>query len=777
MNSDPFTCIQSRFAIAGGVLAVILCAASASAQKFEHKERHLGPTGLFGVTSPKDIRIVKVAAGSPADGILKPGDVIVAAGGKPFQQQTRRQFAEAIDMAEGKEAGGVLRLKLADGRELDVKLPVIGSYADTAPFQCTKTEAIITRAADHLVKTRKFGRGDMNIGLLGLLATGEPKYIEVVREVIHAAPWAKPDLSLTLDKYARTAWSWGYTTLLLCEYYLLTQDEYVLPAIREYSVAIASGRDAAGLWGHGMATRDLNGGQLHGRLPGYAVMNQSSLPCFISLLLADKCGIRHPEIQAGIEQTHTFYADFIGKGTLPYGVHNPNARSFNNNGMSGLAAVAFSLKGNREGSEFFSRMCVAGHQTQEQGHTGHFFSQLWTGPGANLAGQEAHSAFFHENRWLHTLNRSWDGGFTYDCSEYNGANYSYRGLSDSGSHLLNHCLPRRKLFITGRDADPSIHLTREQIKETISLASLDMKTLPDEELLARFGHPLPKVRHEAVSLLQKRPHQLLGEIQKMVIQGDGQTRLSALQYFGNQCAQEQSAAALDDLKAVLQDPSASMETRAAAAEAISFHGEAAYPVYQDMLALLAAEKPDDPLGRIDESLGSSLVMLSANPYEEGLITNKELFYTAARKLLQHRRAGGRASGGKLIAHIPREDLPRVADLLLHIIADEDRSYHAYHNLDPQTQAISVLANNRIEGGIEAAFAILDSPVGKYGFKVRMLMEVLPKYGAAAKPYLPRLREMNAEGRFAKPWAAMIQSIESATDDGELIPLNSLKSDS
>jgi hypothetical protein len=59
----------------------------------------------------------------------------------------------------------------------------------------------------------------------------------------------------------------------------------------------------------------------------------------------------------------------------------------------------------------------------------------------------------------------------------------------------------------------------------------------------------------------------------------------------------------------------------------------------------------------------------------------------------------------------------------------------------------------------------------------MLMEVLPKYGAAAKPHLPRLREMNTEGRFAKPWAAMIQSIESATDDGKLIPLNSLKSDS
>jgi len=442
--------------------------------------------------------------------------------------------------------------------------------------------------------------------------------------------------------------------------------------------------------------------------------------------------------------------------------------------MSGLAAVAFSLKGNRKGAEFFSRMCVAGHQTQEQGHTGHFFGQLWTGPGANLAGNEAHSAFFRENRWLHTLNRSWDGGFTYDCSEYNNANYSYRGLSDSGSHLLNHCLPRRKLFITGREADPSIHLTAEEIRETIALAELDMKKLSDGELLARFGHPLPKVRHEAVWTLRERPHKMLGQVRKMMRHRDTEARLSAIGYFGYQCPPEQAAEALDDLAKILSDRSEDLQIRAAAASSVSFHGEAAHSAFPEMLALLVAEKPDDPLGRIDELVGASLVTLCPNPYAAGLVTDKDLFHAGVRKLLQHRRAVGRTSGGRLIAHIPREDLHHVADLLFHIVEDEDRSYHAYHNLGPQTEAISILANHRIEGGIEAAFAILDSPVGKYGFKARMLMQVLPKYGAAAKPYLPRLKGQNTTGRFAKPWADMIQAIESSTDDGKLIPIDSLK---
>jgi hypothetical protein len=351
------------------VLASGLFTVTVQAQHFEYKEHHLGPTGLFGITSPTDIKITKVQPGSPADGKIKVDDVIVAAGGIPFKDDTRPRLAAAIDQAETAQAKGILTLTLKDGAKVDLQLKVLGSYSDTAPYQCPKTDAIITRTADHLVAAQEFNSHGLPIDLLGLLATGEPKYIEVVKNQIHSAPWAKRDLSLSIAKYNTVAWSWGYTTLTLCEYYLLTRDEYVLPAIKAYAVALATGRDAAGLWGHGIASLDINRGQLHGRLQGYAVMNQSSLPCFVSLLLADKCGIKHPEVQAGIEQTHTFYADFIGKGTLPYGVHNPNAGSYNNNGMSGLVAVAFALHGKTRGAAFFSRMAAAATNTMETGHT------------------------------------------------------------------------------------------------------------------------------------------------------------------------------------------------------------------------------------------------------------------------------------------------------------------------------------------------------------------------------------------------------------------------
>ena len=743
------------------------------AQHFEYKEHHLGPTGLFGVTSPTDIKITKVQEGSPADGKIKADDVIVAAGGIPFKENTRPQLAAAIDQAETEQAKGLLTLTLKDGTKVDLQLKVLGTYSDTSPYKCPKTDAIITRTADHLIAARDFNSHGLPIDLLGLMATGEPKYIEVVKNQMHNAPWAKPDLKLSVEKYDTVAWRWGYTTLTLCEYYLLTRDEYVLPAIKAYAVALATGRDAAGLWGHGIASLDINRGQLHGRLQGYAVMNQSSLPCFVSLLLADKCGIKHPEVQAAIEQTHTFYADFIGKGTLPYGVHNPNVDSFNNNGMSGLVAVAFALHGNKDGASFFSRMATAATNTMETGHTGHYFNQMWTGLGADLAGPETSAAFFKETRWLHTLNRTWDDNFTYDDCESQAGIFSYRGLSDAGSHLLNYCLPRHKLFITGRQADPSIWLKGREVADTISLATMDITSKSDDELLAFFGHPMPKVRDEAVGTLRAREHQFTTSIRKMLKEGTALQRQSAIAYFGAGCPKEQLALAQEDLVSIMRDPQEDMTVRADAAGALCGLGDAAYPYYDDLLKLVMTSKPQDPLGKIDERLGAGLNVLCKDPYAANLVKNKELFYAVVHKLLDHKRANGRIAGASLIANIPLAEFHEVADKIQYIIADQDLTYHSYHNLGPKNGAISILANLNIAGGIESAFDTLESENGKVGFKLRLLMDVLPKYGSAAQYALPRIKATNA-GKFQKQWDAMIKQIEADSRPRKMITFEEAK---
>jgi len=752
--------LRHRHALRITVAASLMLAVSASADRLhEHKERHLGPTGIYGVTSPDEIRIVKIDPGSPADGKLQPGDIITAAGGAPFEGDTRRRFAAAIDAAE---AGGVLTLTRKDGSTVDIPLPAIGSYSDTAPFDCPKTRTIITRAADHLVATKDFGRQGIPLALLGLLATGEESYIEFVKNEVRAAAWASPDLTLSIERYARTAWDWGYTGIFLAEYFLLTGDDYVLPALEAYAVALAKGRDAGGLWGHGFASLDLNDGRPNGRLPGYAQMNQSSLPCFLALLLAEKAGVRHPEVLAAIAQTHTYFASFVGRGTLPYGVHNPNIRSFNNNGMSGLAAVAFAVRPNPDGAEFFSRMSAASHLGMETGHTGHFFNQLWTGPGVHVAGLEATAAFFRETRWLAILNRKWNGDFTYDGSESPGANYSYRNLSAAGAHLINHTLHRRALFITGREPDESLWLDRDEARAAIALARFDAKQATDEALLENFGHPMPKIRLESYWTLRGRDHDLLPTIRRMIFEGTDFARDSAIRYFGHGCPPESALAAMPDLAKLLRDPAEPASLRAAAASSLAHLGDPAHAVHADILRLIIKEKPGDPLELLNDDLGRSLTTLAPDPFAAGLVTDKDLFYQAVDRLLRHPRASGRSSGMSLIANLPVEDFHRVGAEVAAVLADRNPGYHSYHNLDPRNGAMTLYANLGIEGGIDAAFALFDEDTGKFGFKVRLVLDVLPKYGAAAKPYLPKLREMHpGPGRFAGPWDRMIESIENA----------------
>jgi len=327
--------------------------------------------------------------------------------------------------------------------------------------------------------------------------------------------------------------------------------------------------------------------------------------------------------------------------------------------MSGLVAVAFALHGNTRGAFFFSRMATAATNTMETGHSGHYFNQLWTGLGADLAGPETSAAFFKETRWLHTLNRTWDDNFTYDDCGSKAGIFSYRGLSDAGSHLLNYCLGRHKLFITGRQADPSIWLKGSEVSDTIALATMDLKSKSDEQLLAFFDHPMPKVRDEAVETLRAREHQLISSIRKMLKQGTDLQRQSAIAYFGAGCPKAQLTQAQEDLVSIMRDPREDMAVRAEAAGVLCGLGEAAYPYYDDLLKLVMTAKPQDPLGKIDERLGASLNALCKDPYAAGLVKNKELFYAVVFKLLDHKRATGRTSGVKLIANIPLKDFHHV----------------------------------------------------------------------------------------------------------------------
>jgi len=310
--------------------------------------------------------------------------VILGVDGGKFTRDARKALAAAINEAEKTESGGHLPLRIwREGEELDVALTLktLGACSDTAPYDCPKTKAIIDAACDYMM-AKELKPGWLGyIDALGMLAAGRedlmPKLKEFAREVcIHGEV-------LSVEKHVpMKCWHWSYKTLFLCEYYLATRDEYVLPTITEYATKIAMGQSGVGTWGHTYAARE-NSGHLHGRLGGYGAINQMGLTLMICLPLAEKCGVTNSEVTDAIKRGETFFSYYVDKGAIPYGDHRPARNWFDDNGKSGSAAIMFDLLKNRVGARFYSGMVVGSAPSgRETGHTGCFWSHLWGGASA-----------------------------------------------------------------------------------------------------------------------------------------------------------------------------------------------------------------------------------------------------------------------------------------------------------------------------------------------------------------------------------------------------------
>jgi len=179
----------------------------------------LGPIGARGwmyvnrqmTKKARQILITEVDEGLPAAGILQVGDVILGAGGKRFDDDARKCLGKAIDEAEKEENKGILKLtrwrpikdaKPRKGKETEVelKLRVMGTYSDTAPWNCPKSKKIMEEALVHVMDRAKNGKfGKLGESLLALMAVGKPECMEIVRKAIHSAKWASPDLHVSVD--------------------------------------------------------------------------------------------------------------------------------------------------------------------------------------------------------------------------------------------------------------------------------------------------------------------------------------------------------------------------------------------------------------------------------------------------------------------------------------------------------------------------------------------------------------------------------------------------
>jgi hypothetical protein len=278
--------------------------------------RNLGPVGIgiMLVRPGMTMQINNVEIGSPAEatGKLQKGQIIESINGKVLKEvDPRIILGDIVTEAEAKD--GTVVLKIQGAGDVTVGIPVMGSYSKTWPVNCPKSDKIVRNLADLIAKQDQPKWGSV----IFLLSTGEEKDLDVVKR------WMKG-----IKNYAGMNWDRGYKGPGLCEYYLRTGDQSVLPVIKQMTEELRVNMFSGG-WsgraGPAAFTYSVGTGQVHA----------SGVNCMSFLLMAKLCGVEVDKYM--FDETFSQFYRFAGHGNVAYGNTLPEGGFRDNGKTSGLA--------------------------------------------------------------------------------------------------------------------------------------------------------------------------------------------------------------------------------------------------------------------------------------------------------------------------------------------------------------------------------------------------------------------------------------------------------
>ena len=710
---------------------------------------NLGPTGLRGwmfsdqrsTTDARQIKVTEVASGSPADGILAVGDVILGVGGSRFASDPRTEFGQALTVAESEAGAGKLMLtRWRDGTTEDVvvTLPVLGTYSSTAPYNCLKSQRILELGCANLAERVANPSSKANpvvraLNALALLASDNPEYLPLVKQ---EAEWAA---AYSTD--AMATWFYGYCIMLVAEYEMATGDESVLPGLRRLALEAADGQSIVGSWGHRFAGPD-------GRLVGYGMMNAPGVPLTISLVMARAAGVDDPRITEAIERSATLLRFYAGKGCVPYGDHLPWMKSHDDNGKNGMAAVLFNLLGQPHETEYFSRMAVASHGAErDEGHTGNFFNTLWAMPGVAQSGPEASGAWMKEfGAWSFDLARHSDGSFTHQGAPTVKGD-SYRGWDASGCYLLAYAMPLKKLWLTGKrpnnapqvDAATAYQLIVDGRGWSHKDPYSTYDRLSEGQLLERLSSWSPIVRERAAIALGRRDAAPLPELVSHLSNRRLETRLGACQAIAH--LKERAASLVPLLHLTLNDQN--LWLRIKAAEALAAIGEPAMPILPDLLEMLARGPTDSDPRNMQQRYFSYALFNK----RDGLLRNslegvdRDPLFKAVCAGLKNEDGRARGSFITVYNNLTFDEIKPLLPVIRRAVVEPAPSGIMFADRI-RMAGLHILAKHRVPAGIDACVGWTRQQ-NHWGSKDRTaeLMQILLEYGDAAKPAIPDLQEI------------------------------------
>ena len=776
---------------------------------FERKGTyHLGPTGAHGwmyvskqkTDESRQILITEVEAGSPADGILQQGDVILGVGGRRFDADARKLFGLAIDEAEKKENKGILKLtrwrpvkdvhpRTGKKQEVQIKLGAQEAFSDTAPYHCSRSaqlmEASLARIEAGAAKKR-FGRIDES--LLALMAVGRPEQMRIVKDHLHQAKWAKPDYKISLVDGGLVCWSYGMHGLIMTEYYLATGDDYVLGSIKEHAIKIAMGQSGGGLWGHGFAWKKNNDGKLHGSLRGYGALNLAGLPCLLTMVMAEKCGISHPEIDAALERALPFFGDFVRRGTIGYGYHQPSLDHNNSgrngqasNGKNAVAGLIFNIRGDRKASQYFSSQIASSYDEYEHGHDGNSFTRLWDMMGVNCGGPDLAAAYHKELRWYNALCRGWDGRVMFQ--QLSGTYGSHTTNLDAACVLAN-ALPLRKLYITGKDADGKLWLTKDKVKASIDAGRwhwADCDAMSAKQLIRELDCWSPGAREWIAEALGRKKQNIVPQLMKAFNSESADMRAGVCAALGYQGLRAEPA--IDLLVKALSDKDSTV--RVAAAYALMRTGKPGRGAIGDMLKAVVNQEPESPLEPVLQALSYSLGADQAGTaplYFVGIFPStpegenpldgidRSILYPAIARMIGARSARIRDCGAYALRYFNRDDVKHMAMEIYNLAKYRASDFGMFADRACGRGMDAMARFQIIEGAEICVDSILKPRWGGYWREPHHFL-TLQEYGKTARHQLERLKAAmeSRKGDKRKIIEETIRVIE--TDNRDLKPVS------
>lgn len=455
---------------------------------------NLGITGMRAelvADDPKALVVRYVFPKTPASGKIRINDRIVGVNGRAFQDAHKNgygmdvfgadgpilELATALENALNQEAGGRLPLLVKRGGEVqEIELSLgtkLGSYSETFPKDCPKSERIYKFLCNYLVDQQRdngsFGNPVHNVfSSLALLASGERKYLPSVKRCLEAMMRSVPE-SGQPRKEGLMNWTYMGAAIVMSEYYLITKDRWAVPELKKLHAVIEAGQyldmsqinprskqthpdavpkgpmDSHGGWGH-------NPG-----FEGYGPISMITGQGALAYALMHRCGI-----DIDRERLDAAY-NFLDRGTAANGYvwygdqkgGGPDAWA--DMGRTGASGIAFALSP-YDDKKYAKRallhsLVIAKHpESFPDTHGSPVMGMAYAALAANL-NPKHFRRLMDKNRWWFTMAQCGDDGTFYYQPNRDNAGYGGDARMNASCVVaFIYAIPKRSLVITGREA-------------------------------------------------------------------------------------------------------------------------------------------------------------------------------------------------------------------------------------------------------------------------------------------------------------------------------------